>query len=120
MSFGGETESCSFTESSRELSNLNRGFYYIYGFMITDEDTDYEALVKDRYKTDQDTNLTMVQVNLQAYRETEITGAGLANIEALFTALEGINKQLIVRFLYDWDGENEQYEPESLDIIIGM
>ncbi len=27
------------------------------------------------------------------------------------------DKKWIVRFLYDW-GENEQYEPENLDIIL--
>lgn len=115
---GIETENYLFTESSRELRNPNRGFYYIYGFRITDEETDYETLVNDRYKTDKNTCITMVQINLQTYRDKEITEAGLANIEALFTALDSINKQLIVRFLYDWDGENEQYEPESLDIVL--
>ena len=28
------------------------------------------------------------------------------------------DKKWIVRFLYDWNGENEQYEPENLDIIL--
>ena len=113
-----ETEDYVFTESSQELQNPNRGFYYIYGFRITDEETDYRTLVRDKYRKDKNTCLTMVQINLQAYRESAITEKGLANIDALFSALESIDKQLIVRFLYDWDGENEQYEPESLDIIL--
>lgn len=113
-----EIESYIFTESSRELRNPNRGFYHIYGFRITDEEIDYSELVRNRYQGDKDTCLTMVQVNLQTYRESEITEKGLANIDALFSALEGIDKQLIVRFLYDWDGENEQNEPENLEIIL--
>lgn len=113
-----KTESYIFTESSRELRNPNRGFYYIYGFQITDEEADYEVLVRDKYRKDKNTCLTMVQINLQAYRESAITEKGLANIDALFSALEGIDKQLIVRFLYDWDGENKQYEPEHLEFVL--
>ena len=32
-----------FTESSIELQNPNRGFYYIYGFWIKDESVDYHS-----------------------------------------------------------------------------
>ncbi len=112
------TEKPFYTESSRELRNPNREFYYIYGFSITDEETDYVSIIQDRYQADKDTCLTMVQINLQAYRDREITPEGLANIEALFAALEGIDKELIVRFLYDWSGESEKYEPDSLDIVL--
>ena len=42
----------------------------------------------------------------------------MENIRALFQALDNIDKRLIIRFLYDWDGENEVYEPETIDIIL--
>lgn len=107
-----------FKPSSRELHNPNRGFYYIYGFRIEDKQTDYEQTVGERYRHDMDTAITQVQINLQTYRDREISQIGLDNIENLFCALESIDKRLIVRFLYDWNGENEQYEPENLDIIL--
>ena len=113
-----EAESYSFTQSSRKIQNPNRGFYYIYKFWITDGETDYMQDVAKKYREDAGTSLTLVEINLQNYREGEISDKGLANIEALFRALETIDKQFIVRFLYDWDGENETYEPESLDIIL--
>lgn len=114
-----ETESVVFTESSKELRNPGRGFYSLYSFQITDEKTDYDKLAAEMYHNDTDTTLTLVQICLQSYRESEISDAGLANIENLFRALDLIDKQLIVRFVYDVDGENEQYEPERLDIILG-
>ena len=114
-----ETETVRFTESPKELDNPNQGFYYIYGFWIRDEETDYVQQVEEKFQKDTETALAMVQINLQEYRNGAISEQGLANIEALFEALEGVDKQLIVRFLYDWDGENEQYEPKSLDIILG-
>lgn len=113
-----QMESYTFTESSRELQNPERGFYNLYRFMITDEKENYWRLVSELYKTDVDTTLTLVEINLQNYRDSEITDEGMNNIEFLFQALADIDKQLIVRFVYDWDGENEKYEPETIDIIL--
>lgn len=112
-------ENYKFRESSRELRNPGRGLYNIYRFMIEDEKVNYWQLVQETYKADENTALTLVEVNLQKYRDGEISEAGMSNITALFQALGDLDKQLVVRFVYDWDGENEQYEPESIDIILG-
>ncbi len=111
-------ETCTFTESSKELDNPNRGFYYIHGFRITDQEEDYRQLVEDDYAQDKDTNLSLVEVNLQDYTNRAITEAGLANIDSLLCALEDMDRQLILRFLYDWDGNNEATEPENLEMIL--
>lgn len=113
-----ETQEVSYAESSRELDNPDQGFYNIYGFRIKDEEVDYPSLIESKFALDIDTDLTMIQVNLQAYREDEISKKGLKNLDALFAALQSLDKQLIVRFLYDWNGENKIYEPESIDIIL--
>lgn len=112
-------ESYVFTESSRELKNPGRGFYNLYRFMITDEKENYWQLIRELYVHDQNTTLSLVEINLQAYRDHEISEDGMDNIECLFQALGDLDKQLIVRFVYDWDGENEQVEPETIDIILG-
>lgn len=112
-----EIEEVSFSESSKELKNPGRGFFHLYSFAITDEKQDYYELIERIYKDDLDTSLTFVQISLQNYNEGEITEEGLLNIEELFSALELTEKQLIVRFVYDTEGEIERHEPESLDII---
>ena len=106
-----------FTESARELKNPKRGFYNIYKVEITDRDTDYLTLV-DEYKYDTDTTLTLVEINLHNYRDREISRTGVSNVEMLFRALEAVDKQVIVRFLYDWDGETSGQEPDDLDTIL--
>lgn len=111
-----ETESFQFTESARELHNPNRGFYHIYTFWITEEQKNYEELVESMCQ--KDTELILIKICLQNYREGRISEAGITNIEKLFHALETLDQQLIVRFIYDDEGKNEQYEPESLDIIL--
>ena len=112
-----DPQGCEFTESARQLRNPGRGYYNIYLFEITDEEVNYPQLVEAAYQKDKATTLTLVEINLQEYREGEISQAGLKNIDALFYALKKTDKQLIVRFLYDWAGENEKYEPDRLDVI---
>ncbi len=113
-----DLENYSFTESSKELRNPNRGFYCLYPFQITEEEINYQQMVKDCYRKDKDTELTQVQICLQAYREGPISEKGLADIEVLISAVEALDKQLILRFMYDAEGQGEIYEPPSLDIIL--
>lgn len=107
-----------FEESPRFLQNPNRGFYRIYAFCITDQAVDYAAEVDRLYSGDDDTTLALIEVNLMEYRTGDISQAGLENIDALFKALSNKDKQLIVRFLYDLEGNNLLTEPDSLDIIL--
>ena len=107
-----------FVESALELKNPNRGLYRIYRFLISDESKDYDQDIVEIYEKDAETTLSLVEINLQNYCEGQISERGLTNIEDLFHALEKTDKRLIVRFLYDWNGENEKYEPESLETIL--
>lgn len=119
----GTVEGFAFTESARELKNPNRGFYHMHGYMIKDEARSFKSYQEDlgwRFAKDHDTSLTMIQINLQNFKNREISEKGLASLDNLFKALkENVgDKHLILRFLYDWDGKNMQYEPDSLDTIL--
>ncbi len=115
----GEMEQVVFEESDRKLNNPNRGFYQLYEFLITEEETDYKKLIQEWYPGTKDISLMFIQINLQSYREGEISPEGLANIERLFGVLETYEKQLIVRFVYDREGKAGEHEPESLEVILG-
>ncbi len=119
----GEAEGFEFTESARELKNPNRGFYHMHGYFIKDEVRSLQSYQEDlgwRFAKDHDTSLTMIQINLQHFKNREISAKGLESLDNLFRALEANagDKHLILRFLYDWDGKNMQYEPDSLDTIL--
>ncbi len=90
----------------------------MHGFHINDDEADFRQNIDDRFCRDVYTKLTMIEFSLQYFRDRPISEQGLKNLEALFQALEQVDKQLIVRFLYDWDGENEKYEPENIDVIL--
>lgn len=113
-----EVENVLFTESANELRNPYRGFYHLYRFQITEKPEDYIKLVTERYQKDTDTEITLVQISLQAYRKRAIGKNGIENIKKLFSALSELDKQLIIRFMYDEEGQNELYEPENIDIIL--
>lgn len=113
------TKSETFTESAKELRNPGRGFYNIYRFRITDEKADFGRQVWELLQNDESTRLSLIEINLQSYRTDRISREGIDNIKNLFWALRDFDKLLIVRFLYDWDGRNAQYEPNTIDIILG-
>ena len=71
-----------------------------------------------RSQKDTDTELMMIKICLQRYREGRISENGIKNIKRLFAALESLDKQMILRFVYDDEGKGEDHEPESLDIIL--
>ena len=111
-------ECVTYEESDRELSNPDRGFYHMHGFRITEQDAEYHDTIQQRYKND-DTALSMIEINLLNYAGGPIGETGLLNIERLFGELDDTDKNFIVRFLYDWDGKNLENEPEKVDIILG-
>ena len=107
-----------FTESAEKIWNPDRGFYHIYGFLISDEPADMCEQLDRQMEKDTGHALAMVQINLREYRDKEISEEGLNNIESLFRAMSATNEHWIVRFLYDWDGENEKNEPQSIELVL--
>jgi len=111
-------ETIDYTESARELVNPNRGFYCMCGFVVSDVSEDYNTLVNEKIGVYEKQSLAMIQINLREYKDKPISKKALANIEELFQALEMQEKQYIIRFLYDWNGNNDETEPEDVNIIL--
>ena len=111
-------QTVTFTESSKILKNPNRGFYHIWGFYLTDEVTDWKSVVSGK-EVDDGLSLELVEINLQEYREGLISDKGIGNLQSLFMELAKLDKHYVVRFLYDWDGQNMKVEPNNIDIIVG-
>lgn len=104
-------------EVADEQETPDRGFYRIHEFYIRDE-MDCAALVADSFSWGNETPLVLLEINLLDYCDGEISEAGVRNVSALFDALRALDKRYIVRFVYDWDGENLEREPEKLSIIL--
>lgn len=109
-----EHNKCSTTTSA--LDNPYCGFYQIYPYKITSTSTGGNILpgnineIKDR--------LAMVQVNLSMYKDMPLSSDALSQLDSILDAWTGSNKQLILRFLYDWDGNASATEPSDINIVL--
>lgn len=101
------------SESTEPLKNPYQGFYRIFRYDLSDE----TALPEDTARNDPYT-LALLEINLRAYREGDISAAGLARLEAILEQWAQSGTQILLRFVYDWDGMAKATEPESLTVIL--
>lgn len=108
-------------ETGKFLANSERGFYNMRGVIISDEkplvEQAYESIRADKSGG----TLELLQIHIGAYTDGSISDSGLAQIRGTFEAYGDRETPagLIVRFLYDWDGQGALRDPASLDIVLG-
>jgi hypothetical protein len=110
-------ESAILEESSALLSNPYRGFYRMIGYRLNDS---WNGSADDIAKTvsqDETIRLTLLQINLRDYRDSAISETGLSQLQAILEAWSESGDNLILRFLYDWDGRAKETEPDSLTTV---
>lgn len=106
-------ESC--PESAEELSNPYIGWYQVQRYLLSDTaDSDLSAVTGQP----QGPGLVLLEINLRDYGDRPISSTGLSRLDTLFQAWASTEKQLIVRFLYDWDGNAAEQEPEERSLIL--
>lgn len=106
-----------YMESNQEISNPYKGWYHIYGYTLSDQVAIDPASIISSYQSDTNTTLAMLEINLMNYPSGDISSTGLSQLDSIFTAWKKSSKQLIVRFLYDWDGKAKQTEPQNVSIV---
>ena len=103
-------------ESTETLANPYIGFYTMTG--ITLSDTEVPSIPDTLQSADTSTQLVMLEVNLLPYRDCDISNAALSNLDTYFSEWKASGHQLIVRFLYDWNGKNLTSEPDSIEQVM--
>lgn len=102
-------------ESAKELSNPYVGWYQVRRYLLSDTaDFDLPATAGPEQKP----GLVLLEINLQNYADRPISSVGLSHLHTLFQAWASAEKQLIVRFLYDWDGNATEQEPKERSLIL--
>lgn len=107
-----------FTEDTRVLSNPYIGYLNMKGYYLSDTNPITADQLAGVDSENPDTRLQMLQINLSDYRDCPISDSGLEQLDAIFEAWSANNKQLIVRFLYDWNGKAKETEPSDLSRIL--
>lgn len=103
-----------YTESARELHNPYIGWYRMYGYRLSDAQPPDISLIS---KEECETELVLLELNLADYADCPVSSAGLAQLDGILSAWRSAGKQLILRFLYDWDGNGLEAEPKRLSLI---
>ena len=106
------------SESAATLSNPYCGFYQLNGYVLSDSTSadiaanwGAERCSSDPYQ------VMLLEINLKEYSGTAISQKGLDELNAILDACTDAKKQLILRFLYDWDGQALSTEPANISII---
>lgn len=102
-------------ESARELDNPYIGWYQLYNYSLSNEEPFDTSLISEQTYGP---GLALLQFNLCRFMDSPISEAGLGQLEDILDAWHSTGRQLIVRFLYDWDGNALEQEPETLSLIL--
>lgn len=110
-------------QEQKEISGtLNRpecGWYQLHAYYLR---PDTALTPNDLYLEEQDDNgytfrLALLEFNLAEYASGDLDGAAIENIRTVLKRFSKTKMKLIVRFLYDWDGNAAQKEPGDISII---
>ena len=105
-------------ESAQSLDNPYRGFYRMSGYILSDGQKPSKAAYwcKKSCK-DNPYPLMLLEINLKNYSNTSISTNALKQLNKILNECTRAKKQVVLRFLYDWDGQALSSEPSDLSQI---
>lgn len=107
-------ESDNTQESNTLVQNPFCGFYKINGYMLSDSSTKKELISQVRKNCkDNPYPLVLAEINLQNYANSNLNSSAKQQLDTILTQYALAKKQVILRFLYDWDGKALQSEPSD-------
>lgn len=99
-------------ESAEEFQNPYVGWYHMYGYVLSDQGSNDLSKAAEQ---EPGPGLALLEINLRNYINTSVSDIGLRQLDDIFAAWQAAGKQLIIRFLYDWDGSSN--EPDTLELV---
>lgn len=106
------------SESNSLIQNPFCGFYKINGYLLADDirKKDLVNQVRENCK-DNPYPLVLAEINLQNYSDSSLSSAVQQQLDTILTQYTSAKKQVILRFLYDWNGKAIQTEPSDFQQI---
>ena len=103
-------------EVSSELANPYTGWYHIYGYVLG-TDTISNLPNPDSSDDTQKSGLVLLEINLCRFSDQALSSSALSQLDTILSAWRKNGNQILLRFLYDWDGNAMKSEPQSMDQI---
>ncbi len=107
-----------FKETTQFLDNPYCGWYQICTYMITnDAYNHFDDLTNQYIRTCTNTRLALIEINLKNFNNEDLSDNALKQIDRILTMWNNGKHNLILRFMYDWDGKAMETEPSDISII---
>ncbi|MDF2540326.1 MAG: hypothetical protein K0S47_44 [Herbinix sp.] len=106
------------TEKAEALSNPYCGFYSIFRFYIENEIMQQDGIKIDDVTIDPSQQICLIEINLIHFNEIPLSETALHNVKQIFQHFTHMERQMIVRFVYDWEGKGVSSEPKDILIIL--
>jgi len=90
----------------------------MYGFRLSEDGREDMAARCRQYLNADDRQLMMAEINLNNYSDTDLGENALLQLDSILSEVSSAKKQLILRFLYDWDGRAMETEPAEISQIM--
>lgn len=105
-------------EAAQPLNNPYCGLYSIFRFSVQNAIEEQEKLLIEKTFVDSGYQLCLLEINLFKFNECSLSEEALKSIEEIFQMFTLNEKQMIVRFVYDWEGKGVLNEPKDIEIIL--
>lgn len=106
------------TNRAETLNNPYCGWYSIFRFYADDKANYDEGIKLEEAIVSTNHQLCLVEINLMNFNDRPLTIDALINVKKIFRHFLLQGKQMIVRFLYDWDGNGILTEPRDISYIL--
>lgn len=105
-------------EKAEELHNPYRGLYSLFRFYADDDKLQPNGAVIENVSISDKQQLCLIEINLINFNDKPISENALSIVGRILAHFTSLGKQMIVRFLYDWDGKAILSEPKDITIIL--
>ena len=104
-------------ESAVEIDSPYCGWYKIYAYTLQDNQVGTLERQAEKHVKEDENRLALLEINLMNYREDDISDDGLDELDLILSIWSESDKKMILRFLYDMDGNAEETEPEDINVV---
>lgn len=104
-----------YQESIRELNNPYTGWYRIFQYLLSDTNP---PDLSGPFSPGEGSQLVLVEINLKEYRDRPVSETGLWQLDRILSLWQDAGCQIILRFLYDWEGKALETEPRSRQQVL--
>ncbi len=106
------------TEKAETLINPYCGLYSIFRFYADNETVLQGDRKIEEIPVEPGQQICLVEINLLHFSEGALSELALEHIRRIFRHFSSLGKQMIVRFVYDWEGKGVLSEPKDIAVIL--